>query len=61
MGSRGESVRDRHGAGENTVPLISKTVSWVRKSQTPRWDFRPAARLVLERTALARLALDGGH
>jgi hypothetical protein len=29
-----------------------------RKSHTPRWDPRPAARVALEITSLARLALD---
>ena len=31
------------------------------KSQTPRWDSRPAARIALELSALARLALDVSH
>jgi hypothetical protein len=28
------------------------------KSQSPRWDMRPAARIALELSALARLASD---
>ncbi len=32
-----------------------------QKSQTPRWEMRPAARITLELAALARLALDVGR
>ena len=44
-----------------THPVAALADALDQKSHTPRWDMRPAARIVLEVTALARLASDVGH
>ena len=50
----GESI----GFHRLTLPVAALADALEQKSHTPRWDPRPAARVALELTALARLALD---
>ncbi len=44
-----------------TRPVAMLADALESKSHSPRWDTRPAARIALELTALARLALDVSH
>jgi hypothetical protein len=44
-----------------TRPVAALADALEQKGHTPRRDMRPAARIVLEVAALARLASDVGH